>query len=138
MQLLKVSKRTVYRELANLENSLRTVGASLEKEGRGHFRVIVGNSITQLQEAIMSDPSQKSLRPIERTTRILLQLATTAKPISSHRFLELYQISNTTFFSDIKQLEESLARLPLTIVRNQGYELKGPRKTSTFSSSEYV
>ena len=52
MQLLKVSKRTVYRELANLENSLRTVGASLEKEGRGHFRVIVGNSITQLQEAI--------------------------------------------------------------------------------------
>ena len=28
MQLLKVSKRTVYRELANLENSLRTVGAS--------------------------------------------------------------------------------------------------------------
>lgn len=127
MQLLKVSKRTVYRELANLENSLRTVGASLEKEGRGHFRVIVGNSITQLQEAIMSDPSQE-FASIERQHRILLQLATTAKPISSHRFLELYQISNTTFFSDIKQLEESLARLPLTIVRNQGYELKGPEK----------
>ena len=42
MQLLKVSKRTVYRELANLENSLRTVGASLEKEGRGHFESLSG------------------------------------------------------------------------------------------------
>ncbi|WP_291292740.1 PRD domain-containing protein [Enterococcus sp.] len=127
MQLLKVSKRTVYRELANLENSLRTVGASLEKEGRSHFRIIVGNSITQLQEAMTSDSSQE-FASTERQHRILLQLATASKPISSHHFLELYQISNTTFFSDIKQLEESLSRLPLTIVRNQGYELRGPEK----------
>ena len=32
MQVLKVSKRTVYRELANLEKSLETVGAL--REGR--------------------------------------------------------------------------------------------------------
>ncbi|HBH6538687.1 TPA: HTH domain-containing protein, partial [Enterococcus faecium] len=39
MQVLKVSKRTVYRELANLEKSLETVGATLEKVGRGHFQI---------------------------------------------------------------------------------------------------
>ena len=40
MQVLKVSKRTVYRELANLEKSLETVGATLEKVGRGHFQIL--------------------------------------------------------------------------------------------------
>ncbi len=58
----------------------------------------------------------------------MLQLTTATKPVSSHFFLERYQISNTTFFSDIKQLEESLARLPLRIVRNQGYEIEGSEK----------
>ena len=38
MSLLKVSKRTVYRELANLELSLESIGAKLEKESRGRFR----------------------------------------------------------------------------------------------------
>ena len=40
MSLLKVSKRTVYRELANLELSLESIGAKLEKESRGRFRLL--------------------------------------------------------------------------------------------------
>ena len=125
MQVLKVSKRTVYRELANLEKSLETVDATLEKVGRGHFQIFASEtSIRQLQEAIMADTDQE-FAASERQHRILLQLTTATKPVSSHFFLDRYQISNTTFFSDIKQLEESLARLPLRIVRNQGYEIEG-------------
>lgn len=128
MQVLKVSKRTVYRELANLEKSLETVDATLEKVGRGHFQIFASEtSIRQLQEAIMADTDQE-FAASERHHRILLQLTTATKPVSSHFFLERYQISNTTFFSDIKQLEESLARLPLRIVRNQGYEIEGSEK----------
>ena len=44
MQVLKVSKRTVYRELANLEKSLETVGATLEKVGRGHFQIFASET----------------------------------------------------------------------------------------------
>lgn len=42
--------------------------------------------------------------------------------------MESYRISNTTFYADIKQLEESIRQLPLEIIRNQGYEIEGPEK----------
>ena len=93
MQVLKVSKRTVYRELANLEKSLETVDATLEKVGRGHFQIFASEtSIRQLQEAIMADTDQE-FAASERQHRILLQLTTATKPVSSHFFLDRYQIS---------------------------------------------
>lgn len=39
MNLLKVSRRTVYRELENLETSLASMGATLEKVARGRFSI---------------------------------------------------------------------------------------------------
>ncbi|KPG71971.1 BglG family transcription antiterminator [Enterococcus sp. RIT-PI-f] len=128
MQVLKVSKRTLYRELANLENSLQRVDASLEKSGRGAFQIIASEQgFRQLQEAIMTDTGQE-FAANERQHHILLQLTMAKEPVSIHDLLATYQISNTTFFADIKQLEESLARLPLRIVRNQGYEIQGSEK----------
>ena len=51
MNLLKVSKRTVYRELDNLEVSLKSVNASLKKAARGSFVIEASEEVLeQLKE----------------------------------------------------------------------------------------
>lgn len=128
MNLLKVSKRTVYRELSNLELSLKETDAKIEKVGREGFQIIADQqAIGKLQEAILMDNS-KEFATSERQHGILLKLLTETQPVSIDYFLDKYMISNSTFFSDIRQLEEQLARHPLTIERNRGYEIKGSEK----------
>ncbi|HAP7497267.1 TPA: HTH domain-containing protein, partial [Enterococcus faecium] len=51
MNLLKVSKRTIYRELDNLEVSLKSVNASLKKAARGSFVIEASEEVLeQLKE----------------------------------------------------------------------------------------
>lgn len=128
MSLLKVSKRTVYRELANLELSMESIGAKLEKESRGRFRLLAEDAAKAKILSIVSEDEPSELSATERQHAILLQLLNSDEPISMQTFLDEYLISNTTFFADIKQLELRLARLPLTIARNRGYELVGSEK----------
>lgn len=125
--LLKVSRRTVYREITQLEQSLVTIDAHLEKVGRGRYRLLADDAVvTKISEEIKGSVTQ--LSAIERQHAILLELLTKDTPITMQFFLDRYLISNTTFFADIKQLEEQLARLPLKIVRNRGYEINGSEK----------
>lgn len=128
MSILKVSKRTLYRELANLETTLNTVDASLVKVGRGHYKLTATTeAIGKLQSMVLTETSPE-LPTKARQHAILLTLLTATEPTSIHHFLESFQISNTTFFSDIKQLEDNLNHLPLTIVRKNGYEIEGPER----------
>lgn len=125
--LLKVSRRTVYREITQLEQSLASINAQLEKVGRGHYRLSAdAPTLSKLVEEISESAAQLSTS--ERQHAILLELLTKDVPISMHFFLDRYLISNTTFFADIKQLEEQITRLPLKIVRNRGYEINGSEK----------
>ncbi len=128
MSLLKISKRTVYRELANLELSLESIGAKLEKAGRGRFQLVAGDAAKAEILSIVSEEEPSELSALERQHAILLQLLNSEEPISMQTFLDEYLISNTTFFADIKQLETRLAHLPLTITRNRGYALAGNEK----------
>jgi mannitol operon transcriptional antiterminator len=128
MSLLKISKRTVYRELANLELSLESIGAKLEKAGRGRFQLVAEDAAKAEILSIVSEEEPSELSALERQHAILLQLLNSEEPISMQTFLDEYLISNTTFFADIKQLETRLAHLPLTITRNRGYALAGNEK----------
>lgn len=127
MNLLQVSKRTVYRELSNLEDSLAGINASLEKVSRGRFQVIADQKAQQAIKEALSDKTLE-LSTTQRQHGIILELLGSHKPLSMQHFLDRYLISNTTFFADIKQLESQLERLPLRIGRNNGYEIIGPEK----------
>lgn len=127
MTLLKVSRRTVYRELSNLEYSLKSVDAKLIKVNRGSFQLSVEpDGLAEIQSWLTQD--NQELSTTQRQHAILAQLLRSNEPISMQTFLDAYQISNTTFFADIKQLEERLESLPLSIDRNMGYEINGPER----------
>ncbi|WP_165005306.1 MULTISPECIES: BglG family transcription antiterminator [unclassified Enterococcus] len=127
MNLLKVSRRTVYRELDNLELSLKSEGAHLQKVGRGAFVI---NATEEIRKKLQEEGQEKSeeLSTAQRQHAILAELLLTDDPLSLTYFLEKYLISNTTFYADIKQLEASISQLPLEIIRNRGYEVTGPEK----------
>ncbi|MGI6155982.1 MAG: BglG family transcription antiterminator [Enterococcus lemanii] len=127
MQLLKVSKRTVYREVANLEASLEEVGAQLDRVARGRFVLVADEETRQkLMEDLGLQTDFQALSTQERQHAILLKLLVNQEPLSLSFFLEEFLISNTTFFADIKQLEKRMSHLPLGIIRNRGYQLVGP------------
>lgn len=127
VNVLRVSKRTVYRELEQLERSLKEVNASLKKITRGSFMIeATPETMTQLRQLL--NEKEMELSTTERQHAILLELLLTKEPLSLSYFLEKYLISNTTFYADIKQLETSMKQLPLSITRNRGYEITGPEK----------
>lgn len=128
MTVLKVSKRTVYRELDQLALSLKAVDAQLKKVTRGTFLIEATTEAKSKLSAEINDEAGEELSTLERQHAILLEILLTAQPLSLAYFLETYLVSNTTFYADIKQLEASIEHLPLEIVRNQGYEIIGPEK----------
>ncbi|MFW7394950.1 PRD domain-containing protein, partial [Vagococcus fluvialis] len=81
----------------------------------------------RLMKLVGSD-SWMELSTSERQRGILYDLLETLAPIPMTNFLKIYDISNTTFYGDIKQLETRLAKSPLKIVRNMGYEIIGSEK----------
>lgn len=126
--LLKVSKRTVYRELETLEESLQGIGGTLKKNSRGNYQLVVSETVREKILKIIQSDVLVDLSTNERQKGILMELLVAENPLSLQFFLEKYQISNTTFYGDVKQLEERLAKSPLEIVRNLGYEVVGSEK----------
>ncbi len=86
--MLKVSRRTVYRELENLETSLASMGATLEKVARGRFSIQADEAaMTEIQAAILGEETQE-LSTLARQHAILLTLLQTKEPVSMHYFLK--------------------------------------------------
>lgn len=128
LTLLKVSRRTVYRELENLEASLLSMGGELKKVSRGYYQIVASEEVRKKIESHLQLDIVAELSTIERQRAILIELLNTEIPLSLQLFLDKYEVSNTTFYADIKQLEEQLATSPLKLIRNGGYEIVGSEK----------
>lgn len=128
ISLLKVSKRTVYREIENLSETLNKIDAHLNKIGRGKYQLLTDEEgLRKIHQALQVE-NWLEIPTDQRQRLILFELLLTEEPISLNYFLESYLISNTTFYSDIKQLEARLIKSPLKIIRSLGYEIEGSEK----------
>ena len=128
ISLLKVSKRTVYRELDSLIETLHSIDIEVKKVSRGNYQLMIDDIQRERLMKLVGSDSWMELSTSERQRGILYDLLETLAPIPMTNFLKIYDISNTTFYGDIKQLETRLAKSPLKIVRNMGYEIIGSEK----------
>ncbi|MFW7394948.1 BglG family transcription antiterminator, partial [Vagococcus fluvialis] len=126
--LLKVSKRTVYRELDSLIETLHSIDIEVKKVSRGNYQLMIDDIQREKLMKLVGSDSWMELSTSERQRGILYDLLETLAPIPMGNFLKIYDISNTTFYGDIKQLETRLAKSPLKIMRNMGYEVIGSEK----------
>ncbi|MGQ4819799.1 BglG family transcription antiterminator, partial [Enterococcus faecium] len=77
----------------------------LKKAARGSFVIEASEEVLeQLKEN--TDGKSNDLSTAKRQHAILPELLLTTEPLSLAHLMESYRISNTTFYADIKQLEE--------------------------------
>lgn len=116
MRILDVSKRTVYRELSNLEDSLQRIHLSLVKEGK--FYRIEGKEadILYIQDYIEDNISIEWLDVDKRGAAILATIALCQDGQMTHkRLVEEFQLSWTTIQQSVQRLNEIISKYHIQI-----------------------
>ncbi|MFK5289964.1 helix-turn-helix domain-containing protein [Lactococcus lactis] len=115
MEITDTSRRTLYRDLNNLQKSLPE-NISLENTDEGYFLKGDINQLTQAHELIDYSIS-------ERLYGELLLLIENKASIAS--LTDYFGISQPTVTSDLKQIEQALFKNELVLIRDRGLKLKG-------------
>lgn len=127
---LRVSTRTVQREIKLLEDTLVKFRLSLEKKAGEGIR-IAGNheDIVRLREEI-STYSEFELERSERSLVIFHELMNSEYPVKTDTLARELGISGKTLTQDLEYFEEKIRTTKLSLIRKRGYgvELKGREK----------
>ena len=110
MEITDTSRRTLYRDLNNLQKSLPE-NISLENTDEGYFLKGDINQLTQAHELIDYSIS-------ERLYGELLLLIENKASIAS--LTDYFGISQPTVTSDLKQIEQALFENELVLIRDRG------------------
>ena len=114
MEITDTSRRTLYRDLNNLQKSLPE-NISLENTDEGYFLKGDINQLTQAHELIDYSIS-------ERLYGELLLLIENKASIAS--LTDYFGISQPTVTSDLKQIEQALFENELVLIRDRGLKLQ--------------
>jgi mannitol operon transcriptional antiterminator len=127
---LRVSTRTVQREIKLLEDTLVKFRLSLEKKAGEGIR-IAGNheDIVRLREEI-STYSEFEMERSERSLVIFHELMNSEYPVKTDTLARELGISGKTLTQDLEYFEEKIRTTKLSLIRKRGYgvELKGREK----------
>lgn len=133
MRLLEVSKRTTYRELSKIEDSLGSINLSLDKEGK--FYKVRGNEedILRLQKEIQDSIKLEWLDPEKRAVAILASIALNPEgKISYKQLVDNFQVSLTTIQQDVQRLNDTISKYHIQI------EQKADNSLSLSGNEVYV
>lgn len=124
MRILEVSKRTVYRELSSLEDTVERMDLKLEKSGklyqlRGHAKDFE-KLHQELQEPLTIEWVDVEKRQIALLATIALQ---TEQSFTQTKLAEKFNVSLTTIQEDFNRLNEVLAKYNIRIERSEDYGL---------------
>ncbi len=118
MHNLNVSRRTVYRELSSLEDTLKNLDLMLEKEGKLHglrgSETALQDLSHELQEPLAIEWADVDKRQIALFGMIVLQ---TEARFSSDSFVQTFNVSMATIQQDINYLNKVLTKYNIAIKR---------------------
>ncbi|ROR30435.1 mannitol operon transcriptional antiterminator [Mobilisporobacter senegalensis] len=138
---IKVSKRTVQRELEYTDSSLKKYGVSLQtKTGIGIW--LDGSEedkkklLTVLQEEDVIDSGDKE----ERRKRLILEILKDRTPKKLYYYGNIFGVSEATISNDMEVIENWFHQFDLTIKRKQGYgvALEGSEKNYRFALRKFI
>ena len=114
--ILKVSKRTVYRTLADLTESLNQFNISIIKEGNQYV-------LTGELERLGEFTSQTVFSRNERLNLIAFRLLTAQAEVTNDDLQSDFAVSNVTIIQDIADIEKRLSDFDLRLIRKGGYSI---------------
>ncbi|MEQ9809407.1 BglG family transcription antiterminator [Streptococcus jiangjianxini] len=117
-EILQVSKRTTYRTIADLTESLHTNQIGVLRESGKYY---LSGELDQLKHY----QYQKSYSQRERLSQISLSLLMESKPLTNEWLQEVFLVSNVTIIQDIASIEERFKAFDLRLHRQGGYSLEG-------------
>ncbi|MDG3141502.1 HTH domain-containing protein [Streptococcus suis] len=116
--ILQVSKRTTYRTIADLTESLNTIQISILKESGKYY---LSGELDHLEQYY----SQENYSQKERLSLISLSLLMEQEPLTNDLLQEQFAVSNVTIIQDISTIEQRFHDFSLCINRQGGYSLEG-------------
>jgi mannitol operon transcriptional antiterminator len=129
-QVLKLSTRTIHRELPEIEAILYASGVTLQKKAGTGIQIYASpEDIDHLKKhLLLADSSEYS--PDERKVLVICRLLETEEPIKLFALSYDLQAAIPTISSDLDELQSWLERQGLTLVRRRGYgvELNGSER----------
>ncbi|MHC3377509.1 BglG family transcription antiterminator [Ligilactobacillus equi] len=122
-KLTDISRRTLYRELADLKFFLQNQGLSLENKHR-HYQ-ITGDptSLTQLQAQLQST-TKPTITSSQRHNAIGAILLQRDEPLKIASIALELQISEGSVQRTLDEVEKQLANYELTLIRKKGYGIQ--------------
>ncbi len=115
-EMLGVSKRTVYRTLSDLTNSLATLGIAIIKENNKYYLSGDFENISELS-------AQATYTRNERLNLITYNLLISRENITNESLQDQFGVSNVTVIQDIADIEKRLKDFNLVLKRRKGYGL---------------
>jgi mannitol operon transcriptional antiterminator len=138
---IKVSKRTVQRELEFIGSSLNKYKVSLQtKTGIGIWltgEVADRNKLySMLREEDVCDSSDKD----DRRKRLILEILKDRAPKKLYYYANIFDVSEATISNDMEAIEHWFEQFNLTIIRKQGYgvALEGSEKNYRLAVRKFI
>ena len=124
MRILQVSKRTVYRELSGLENTLATMDFTLQKEGE--FYQLSGDQEV-IEQLLQKIEEPLTIEWVDVQKRQWAELATIAlqkdQGYTLTNLANIFEVSLSTVQQDINSLNEVAAKYNITLKRAENHTL---------------
>lgn len=121
--LLQVSRRTVYREITNLEASLKTLNIEIVNErNKGYKLVGHADTLNMLREENTAR-NQYVFSKDERQDGIITTLLVNEEPVTAEVLSQQFAVSLNTIYQDIDAIEERLGANRVNRLPAQGFTL---------------
>ncbi|MHB8132193.1 MAG: BglG family transcription antiterminator, partial [Mobilitalea sp.] len=138
---IKVSKRTVQRELEFVGSSLNKYNVSLQtKTGIGIWlkgeETDKNKLYSMLQEEDVIDSSDKE----DRRKRLILEILRDRTPKKLYYYANIFDVSEATISNDMETIEDWFHQFDLNIIRKQGYgvALEGSEKNYRLAVRKFI
>ncbi len=117
---LNVSRRTVYRELAQLEEDIRQLQLRLEKGADGAYRITgEAGALQQLRADLTQDLPSITFDPTQRQNALLIRLLMAGVPRTMSQLADEMSVSVTTIKQDLDLVTPALSESHLTLNRQK-------------------
>lgn len=118
---LKISKRTIFRELKNTDNYLKEYNLKLDTKSKKGINILgskldKGRLLKELNALEYSNPQNKE----ERHNRLILELLKQQEPQKIYYYSSILKVSDGTINNDLDNIEEWFLKNNITIVRKSG------------------
>lgn len=138
---IKVSKRTVQRELEYMDVVLKRFGVNLQsKTGQGIWLEGTKEDKEALLHQLESEAGVPTEDKKERRKRLILEILKDRSPKKLYYYSNIFQVSEATVSNDMDHVETWFSRFDLNLIRKPGYGvyLEGTEKNYRLAMREFV